>query len=1648
MEQVNSAYFPIELNMDLDVSKLNPSQSPFLKNTRFLLNTNANNSNGSGNNASVGSNVGKITNIMSTSLAGQLSLPDGTNKTIGVYEFQDLNEGYWFVWNSNGEHTVNRHDGNTGILETVYKWNCAEDGFSINPEHAIPEHRCHVKIRYKVQIDENGETTINNKIIFEKELIFTNAKNDIFQINVLASIGSNSFTTPYYAPVYPHYELRCDLIALAPIAPLYSPAWTLVERIEATENGLGTGHTIDKDLPNKLFNHAIQLSYQFVYTDARPSSVSMYSLPIIVGGTDCAEQNPETQPRCADVRLWVGNAHVEKINIFTREAPDGSWTLYDTIKKFDCDDTDKYWERDINSQWSDFAYNKATNEITYRFCNNKQCTPVDQALFTHIENNVPFACKALAPAGDALLLGNDLRDSNNLPCEIVDSFSANITLQPNDACAIEKRKIVMYVLIKNDSVDKDGNGEEPQFLFGDSSTSSNTSIGGGYRFGGLGMRNKLCDGTMTPKVAIDDSWKDYEQYVPESTGGFVGYLAGTNFQAISKQVKFNFGSCTEEDFGIVFRDITKMNNKNGSFDDIVKALVSGEYIFLQKFVFEDIPSGKYVFRVAGHRTGTDVGYELTSTYIRGNDNIGVCDDRVKEFPDFIAPLKNTFEWTIDVCTTGYNSLDDSGSVMVLIDNTLPDFETLTQEVCNNVIDYNLITELYLYEDNSYSVPMEMQRLNYHVGTVKKFGAGVVPWTDTVLMGDPLLPCGIFPFNYKQSIGLRDGTTDTQLTDHNGFVFHRERFWRWRTGYSLLCILIDFTAFHGEPVLGKYSVSYVDECEIVDTDQFQIGKPQVTPAVTVFSNKGYKGLKGSIKKSLNIDSKKCDRVLIKGRLVDQNGKALTGITVGYEQSQFVRTDGFGGFKAYVHNSVPGFDRCDHLIISNSGGACQIVCVGCFSCCSLLYKEVCLPGCTVCENIIVDEGTIVFQKVNQPDKGLKGRYGIAVEGWDYYGRIVTGGVNLIKYFDVNECWSKHPILSWVYSGGQLPKEIKWLTFSLTANLNGSITQWVADKFQLLDSEGNVTSNKGTAQAVAVNIASLIHYNSSHNFNTLSTYQFVRGDVLKIIDDCDNPIQYLISGTTFGTTATTASQESTLTLSNSAGTATSKTNFATDNGSTIIIPYDSQIDDLLSKCAIKIEIVRPYQCENNLNPFGEQWQSVPVIDGVPQVTSGDIPAFDVFKIYRNIGKIKDCTQNPNDDPYFSNNVTDFWGAKVTSWGRVLSENPYAERKWKENEIAKSHEWINNGVVNGLATFWNENVKNYKGQDWGGIVSIHAERNALIVITSRDWFTAPYEYNYLRQTNDGLIQSTLSDNLGDPMMKIGDNFGCKQEHTSTIIYYEGLVYWFDGNNSNLIVCDYKQANDVSINSFKGWLLSKNKFISEFNYGVEDLTKIFEVQAGFDPMHNEYHLTFRLRPNGFLNEHREIVIDDSETFVLNTQSKQASNFRGYVPEYYSKLRNANDSSQFILFKDGQPYQLNNLTGTRNTFFGVKQTSVVEICVNANDSKEKIFQSLTQECLPTNFFVDKITTPEKNSFSYVPQKYWVRKENTFYAEVLRDMSSYFDANFMKVSTLIEGKRVFGKYALIRFVMIEANQDTYFELNKIWCLLTGSELSEKPQIEGK
>ena len=109
-----------------------------------------------------------------------------------------------------------------------------------------------------------------------------------------------------------------------------------------------------------------------------------------------------------------------------------------------------------------------------------------------------------------------------------------------------------------------------------------------------------------------------------------------------------------------------------------------------------------------------------------------------------------------------------------------------------------------------------------------------------------------------------------------------------------------------------------------------------------------------------------------------------------------------------------------------------------------------------------------------------------------------------------------------------------------------------------------------------------------------------------------------------------------------------------------------------------------------------------------------------------------------------------------------------------------------------------------------------------------------------------------------------------------------------------------------------------------------------------------------------------------------------------------------------------------------------------------MYQSAAIETNSVEMFIDKIVTNEAKSLSYVPVKYFKKKENMMYAELLRDMNSFpSNEDFVNGrAMLIDGKRIFGQFAKLRFVVYQDSYDKYFEINSFNIRTTNSERSYK------
>jgi hypothetical protein len=1528
---------PLYVVTDNDELLLKEDEAAYIRGYRINFNINGKLATGTGG-SSQGGNFGIGTPIQATKAAApDLILPAGTNKCIGSYECQELNEIYWFNWNSNNLHGIYRLSGNTLKADIVYIGACLN--FSLNPKYTL-DNRVSVHVVYDVDHDGNRKV----KSIYLKFLDGLNWHRWIDVLNSISTEGFNYEKYPYYTPVAPHKN-SCDLINWAVTPPFKCPS---VSIIPYQKSDIGKN--------NSSRNKSIQFANQFIYTDGRPTTLSPYSLPVVVNSGGCSDLATNT-PRCVSITMDAGNPHVEQIRILFRNCG-GDFFEYDTIDKYTKCGTGSIYERTIALP----GYNAVDNTFTYTYCGDKECkifSPDDST--NRVQSDMPIVSYALTPVGDAVLMCNNLYGYDNLGCDVLENISINVApANPESAsCTLSTVIIRAYTTINGAPIIRLEEGDDGMVVMPDNMAAKVQGV----------PYKRSPNGEITNKK------------------GLIGYLAGTPYAVIGEQYRVDSNGSMEKVGVLNYYD------KNVQ-TAVLNTFVAGGY-YVQRYEFV-VPAGTYLFRVASHKAQvTDIDYQETSTFIYGHANI-------VGFPigQYLFQVKNKDfthkELFIEAC---------AGSV-----DTFVDQDKLVLDFANPRL-------------------FDIDREKWFSGYIN----------DTSEVDNK----GIELLEYVVTEGFPENIVSGRYTDHNGFYFTSVN----RGG-----------ANNAEVVFwGEYN------CQMTTRGN---------PFLTTTSGKRPRGKKG-FEQNISIKDAKgsyqlCNEVRIKGRITDSDGNGISGVSVVITRGNSTITNGEGYYTLKVHRGSVRALLSDKVLINSLGG-CALVSSDCKCLPTFTYlhpKECTCPG----ERIYPLSFNVSAKYINTSNRGLKGggRYGISTVLDDGAGRMTFA--NNIGYIDIPTFLETGifapPVISWkINEAFTVPSEFKYMSFYRTSNLNyDTYIQWVGDKIQFINARGEDVTTSDEAVRVKVTIQSLLDFNRENNFATTVDYQFVAGDILRIYDDGNNNLfrvdednaflDYLILGTNFNESVEGTSISST-TSETVDGVTTSQTTTkveASSDGKSFIIAYDKRLDKLKDHCGFWIEIIRPHKCENK-ELYYEICGVYPIQDGklMNDVKGGVLETWDTYYQNRFIMPT-DCAAKTISHPFESDSVTDYWGRGCTSNGRVTTVDRQASQKWFGNDTIKSDDFVNEGRVNGLGTFRSKNRKDFKGQEFGPIISVHAERSIVAFICQNDWFLTDYNMNFIRATAQGLILANLENNLSDPHQKVGSNYGCEFEDNATIIYDDGIVMWADRKNANVVAMDYRNATDIAIINNKGYFVEKFRYVTQHNNALPPemyLENLIEIVASKDPKYGEYTITFRPRRGlseeyyNYYNNERETRTEMQESFTYNLAEKRWMRFEHHTPEHYGALRHSITGLEMISFKNGYPY-FHNSNDVRkfNTVYGIECDQVISIIENFDPSKVKIYQSSAIESNGVGYFVDLIYTNEPNSYSYIPLGMWEKKEGVYYATILRDMNSYDIDDKPFRSKLYDGKRVFGNFVFMRFVRDTNKRTAYSELNNIWTRIIGSELSEK------
>jgi len=239
--------------------------------------------------------------------------------------------------------------------------------------------------------------------------------------------------------------------------------------------------------------------------------------------------------------------------------------------------------------------------------------------------------------------------------------------------------------------------------------------------------------------------------------------------------------------------------------------------------------------------------------------------------------------------------------------------------------------------------------------------------------------------------------------------------------------------------------------------------------------------------------------------------------------------------------------------------------------------------------------------------------------------------------------------------------------------------------------------------------------------------------------------------------------------------------------------------------------------------------------------------------------------------------------------------------------------------------------------------------------------------------------------------------------------------------------------------LIKKVQFITNWNLN-NPLSSRFDIVTGLDRVRRDIYLTFHPRKNNsndlhnFINRRRNIDLSHQETVVYNLDARRWTRFGDIAPEGYGKLKGNKTGNEFISFAAGLPFYQNNTGNTSFLkFFGLQVQPVIVAVFNKFADSIVVFKSISQNILPNNLYCDLIYDNEQNSFSYIPNNLWSRKQNIFYAAILRDMTSYppVDTKQLFRSMLQDGKTLNGRYLVVRFIGAPETSGQYFQLSELF-----------------
>ena len=778
--------------------------------------------------------------------------PLGTNKCLGTYEDKQNNTLLFFMYNSNGSHQIMRYfpekiDANNpyGEIHQLCVYNFGWKSWTkITSVDLVAGHLLYwtdnihsrkLNIDKAELVDKHKSWTVHypltNQFATTGSTFITYTQNGVQRGRSLTTFApfattaegvediANNFNN-FFNGVLKFEACKCKLSITevgtditdvtisgfgAQINTENFYGYTFIERYvnvvkyPPTFNPTAIYRKDTKKNYNYVRNRVFQFRLQYVYDDNEKSALSPIS-QIASGNTsvNTAQANSLNyidvdfnNTDIVDVKNWV---LIKWVRLFVIEHNTGKWRQIADLEP--CD-------------FYDIVNGKVT--IHYKFFNDVDSKGVDDALAAKLYDDVPIENQCQKFVKNRLVMAGITQNYDAPEC-----VDATIT-QDFENSDEKVYNVTAKIRIVNPSYNGNANLDLTSIKQIKGAIVKNPKKNGFFDypvFGGLPTQHD--DTNELGSTFNTNQGESYQQWLPE--GGFVGYLAGTDFLGISVQTAVNanvtpsvIGTSKVFDASDIFTEKTwaghKYNVPNEGGSALVKLMVDDNADVYSLLTIKNVPNGTYILRLASHwcsypnQGDTKDKLDKGSMYNLNNRRaIQKTSTNTMAVKDASGSIKmNEFELIVtvnngDVYAGEFYVADQTNCYEFNVDSKIRPRD-------KNISGYRYSVGVtgYLYdndgkydaEDLKTAIAMEKQWLTVNIKADLKNGAG------TILAKNKLI-------YYTPFGGSLKDVGQNIVTDHNGF-FNCVR----RDDWAAVAYFQQFTTIIVKDAVGAETYSLVN-----------------------------------------------------------------------------------------------------------------------------------------------------------------------------------------------------------------------------------------------------------------------------------------------------------------------------------------------------------------------------------------------------------------------------------------------------------------------------------------------------------------------------------------------------------------------------------------------------------------------------------------------------------------------------------------------------------------------------------------------------------------------------------------------------------------------------------------------------------------------